>query len=335
MVGHALLAFALVALCGRLANVDRDRALLLGVVAGAFAAVPDVDMVYALVGVVHADFTGVFAVTKAFWSASTVVHRAMTHSLVVAPVAALGFALWAVRGRWVHHARLLGTLLLGTLVLVATVKHGLLGFVVMGAFVFAGVAVALAVWWRTALGAGETFALALVGLVSHPWGDLFTGEPPAMLWPLDTLLFAERVVLAPDPTLHLLGAFALELLTVWLAVWVVLDASEEFRPTFDARALAGLAYGGVAFLIPPPTLDVSYHFVFSILAVGTVVAAPDVFRARLLRSVRRLRRDWDVARLFSAVLTGLAAVTLALAAYALLYTAAALGSLGALGVFVG
>jgi hypothetical protein len=202
----------------------------------------------------------------------------------------------------------------------------------MGAFVGCGVGVALAVWWRTSLRARETFALALFGLASHPWGDLFTGEPPNMLWPLDTMLFAERVALAPDPTLHLLGAFALELLTVWLAVWVVLDASDEFRPVFDGRAvgraLAGLAYGGVAFLIPPPTLDVSYHFVFSILAVGTVAAAPDVFRARLLRSIRRLQREWDAARLFSAFLTGLAAVTLALAAYAVLYTLATLGSLG-------
>ncbi|WP_435318767.1 metal-dependent hydrolase [Haloarchaeobius sp. TZWSO28] len=328
MVGHALLAFALVALLGRAVGVDRERALLAGAVAGAFAAVPDADMVYAIVGVAHADFTGVFAVTNAFWSASTVVHRAMTHSLVVAPFAAVGFALWTVRGRWVHHARLVGTFLLGTLILVATVKHGLLGFVVMGAFALMGVGVALAVWWRTALRARETFALALFGLASHPWGDLFTGEPPAMLWPLDTVLFAEIVTLAPDPTLHLLGAFALELLTVWLAVWVVLDASDEFRPTFDVRALAGVAYGGVAFLIPPPTLDVSYHFVFSILAVGTVAAAPDVFRARLLRSLRRLQREWDAARLFSAFLTGLAAVTLALAAYAVLYSLATLGSLG-------
>ncbi|WP_435358768.1 metal-dependent hydrolase [Haloarchaeobius sp. DFWS5] len=318
MVGHALLAFALVALCARAVGGDERRALLAGVIAGAFAVVPDADMVYALVGLAQADLTGVFAVTNAFWSASTLVHRAMTHSLVVAPVAALAAGCWVVRGRFARIARVLGTALFVSLVVVAAAKHALLGAVVMGTFVLAAAAVAAAVRDLTDFSAPVTVALALFGLASHPWGDLFTGEAPAMLWPLDAVLVGERVALASDPTLHLLGAFALELATVWLALWVVRDLT-ALDPRPDPRALAGLAYAAVVFVLPPPTLDVSYHFVFSILGVGTVLAVPDVARARLLASLRRLRREWDGSRLASAVLNGLTTVTVALAAYTALY----------------
>jgi len=36
----------------------------------------------------------------------------------------------------------------------------------------------------------------------------------------------------------------------------------------------GLAYGGLALLLPAPTLETSYHFVFTVLAFG-FVAFPD------------------------------------------------------------
>ncbi|WP_435347609.1 metal-dependent hydrolase [Haloarchaeobius sp. HRN-SO-5] len=320
MVGHSLLAFAVLAVLARAAGAEPRRALVAGIVAAAFAAVPDADMAYALSGLLGAEFDGVFSVTTAFWSASTVVHRAMTHSLVVAPVAALGFALVTVRGRYAREAAVAGGVVLAAMVWVAVDLHGLLGLVVVLAFASFGVTVALAVRALTDFDARTTFLLALFGLASHPWGDLFTGDPPAMLWPLDATLFAERVALAPDPTLHLLGAFALELATVALAVLVVVHLG-DFSPRVYRRSLAGVAYGGAVFFMPPPTLDVSYHFVFSILALGTVLAAPDLGRARLLASVRRLSRQWDADRALSAVTTGLAAVGFALLAYGILYVA--------------
>ncbi|WP_435333228.1 metal-dependent hydrolase [Haloarchaeobius sp. TZWWS8] len=336
MVGHALLAFALVVLAARVSGAENRYALVAGLVAGAFATVPDVDMVYALVGVARAEATGVLDVTNAFWSASTVVHRTMTHSLVVAPLAAVAAACWVYQGEFDRPVRGVGGLLLVALVCVAAAELALLGAVVMGAFALATALVAVAVRELTEFGPRTVGLLAFVGLVSHPWGDLFTGEPPALLWPLDTALLSERVVLSTDPTLHLLGAFALELATVWLALLVLLTTVDvRFRMgprgLVGTRALVGVGYAGVAFLLPPPTLDVSYHFVFTILGVGTVLAAPDVLRARLLASARRLRREWDTPRLLTAFVTGLAAVTLALFAYTALYVLRTLSMTGAIG----
>jgi membrane-bound metal-dependent hydrolase YbcI (DUF457 family) len=342
-VGHSLLAFALVTLAAsRAFDVDARRALVLGAVAGAFAAVPDADMAYALSGVVDATVAlaasntagvagdGVFAVTGAFWAASTVVHRSMTHSLVVAPVAALAFALLAHRGRGVRPAAFAGAMILVGLAAVATVLHGMLGLVVLAAFAGAGIAVAIVVRAWTDLDARATSTLAFVGLGSHPFGDLFTGDPPALLWPLDATVLDARVALAADPTIHLLAAFALELAVVALALVVYADlAGHDLRVA--PQATAGLVYGAAVLVVPAPTLDVSYQFVFSILALGVLTTTPGVAtvvrdaldglaprtladggRIQRVDSPRRVDRD----RVVQALATGIATVAFALVAYA-------------------
>ena len=319
-LGHALLAFALV---GAVAARYRDRgtALRLAVLAGAFATVPDVDMVYAAVGLLGVD-GGALAAASAFWAASTVVHRALTHSLVVAPFVAAAAACWvfARRSGGPVPSRLdademlaLTASLAGCLSLVAlgALTSGLLGAVVMGAFGVATLGIAEATVRRTDVGAGATFLVALVGLVSHPFGDLFTGEPPALLYPLDAVVVAERVTLSADPTLHLLGAFAVELAAIWAGVVVaarLLDRST--RAAVDARAVAGVGYAAAALIIPAPTLDLSYPFVFSVISVGAVGVVP---------RVRLPHRTLERPDAFGAVVTGLAAVTTAGFAYAIAY----------------
>jgi hypothetical protein len=117
-------------------------------------------------------------------------------------------------------------------------------------------------------------------------------------------------MLAGDPTLHLLGAFGIELATIWLAAAVFVRLrGEHLFVHVDRRASLGASYAAAAVVLPAPTLDVSYHFVFTVLAVGAV-------------GVLTWRRPFAVAddRL-RAGLTGLAAVTLAWAAYGLAYLA--------------
>nr|NIX19235.1 hypothetical protein [Actinomycetota bacterium] len=80
-VGHAFVAFALAASLADRAGLARYRALQFGVVAGAFALVPDVDILYAVAGMVLADPAGVWSAAAAFWDSSQTVHRAMTHSI--------------------------------------------------------------------------------------------------------------------------------------------------------------------------------------------------------------------------------------------------------------
>ncbi|MFC3476986.1 metal-dependent hydrolase [Halobacterium litoreum] len=301
-VGHATLAFGLVALAALRYGASRERALALGVAAGLFAAVPDVDMAYALVGLAGADPSSPLAVANSFWGASTAVHRAVTHSLVVAVPAAVAFALAPTR-RGVAAVALVG------LVAVVGFVSGPLAATIVALFAVCGVAVAYGADQFGVRGR-SLLAVALVGLGTHPFGDLVTGKPPELLYPLRVAVFDGRVTLFADPTLHLLGAFALELAAVWVGVVAALALADvRLTDHVDGRATAGVAYALAALVVPPPTLDLSYPFVFSVVAVGFVGAVPHPRRDRLLPSP------------VTALVTGLTAVTVAGAAYAVAYLA--------------
>jgi hypothetical protein len=227
----------------------------------------------------------------------------VTHSLVVAVVAAPAFAGWARGG----FTRLLGGVALLGLVAVTAQVSGLLGGVVVTAFVVGGLLVT-AVAGREGLGPTDVLLTALVGLVSHPFGDLFTGEPPRLLYPFETTLLTERVVLSPDPTLHLLGAMLVELATLWLAALVYLHLSDhEVRDYLDPTVAVGLPSGGAALAIPAPTLSLSYPFVLTLLGVGLacgiLVGGIDRYRSR------------ERHRTLAMALTALATVTLAVLVY--------------------
>ncbi|WP_254764051.1 metal-dependent hydrolase [Natrinema marinum] len=318
-IGHALLAFAVAALVADRRGWNAQRALLVGIVAGLFAAVPDIDVAYAVVGLGNAA-TGSVGVPTAFWDASRAVHRSVTHSLVVGAVAAPAFGLAAVRARseYARHARALAGGLLAALVAVALVAGGPLAALVMGLFVVGGVAIARGTARLTTLSPPTVAVAALWGLWSHPWGDLVTGSPPDLLFPFGSPVLESRVVLHSDPTLHLLGAFAIELATIALALVAICRLTD--RPilgSVDRRATVGAAYGIAALAVTPPTLEVSYHFVFSILGVGLVCGAvrttPSPAFGRLWYSLPSAESVLETA------LTALAAVTIALAAYAVVY----------------
>lgn len=341
MVGHAMLAFAFVASAAAAVGYGRERALALGVAAAAFAAVPDVDMVYAVLGATQAQVVDAWAVTEAFWRFSQAVHRSITHSLVVAVPAALAFA-WSAgtvgrgevagRGtgpsgshRGLSGRQALALAVLAGLVVVAFLESGPLGAAVMTVFAVVGVAVAGIARRRAGLSGRELFAAGLVGLLSHPFGDLFTGSPPEFLYPFDAVLVGGRVALAGDPTLNLVAIFGVELATIWLAAVAFCRLSgRRPREFVDARATVGVAYGVAALVLPAPTLSVSYHFVFSVLAVGTVGMAPrgvPLDRLRRGTKSRSLLARPDAGDCLRGALTGLGAVTLGVAAYAVGYLA--------------
>lgn len=315
-VGHGLAAFALVAGGARLFGCSRSRALALGASAGAFATIPDVDMLYAPVGMLGA--SGALDAATEFWATSTFVHRAVTHSLVIGIVAALAFWFWSRADERAERVeRSISLLSLFGLVAVAGFVSGPLGALVMVVFALSGLAVTELALRYGDLTSREVVLAALVGLLSHPFGDLFTGKPPALFYPFDVNLLTERITLATDPTFHLLGAFWLELLTIWLAAFVYCWLTERSLGTYiHWRATLGLAYAVAALAVPAPTLASSYQFVFSVLAVGVIGPAPLV---RDRNANRPHRVDGD--SVLSAVLTGLAAISLASVAYAVVYVA--------------
>ncbi len=310
MVGHALLAFGVAALVAQ-RYWTTERALAFGVIAGVFATIPDVDMSYALVGLAQSGFGGVWQMTNAFWGSSYLVHRAVTHSLVVGAIAGPAFAL-AAGNRW---SKLLSAGLLAGLVWVAFEKSGFLGAGVMFVFVVVGTVAALVAASRTDLGPRKIVIAAVFGLLSHPFGDVFTGSPPKFFYPFDVTLLHSRVAILPDPTLNLLAVFGLEVVLAWFAVSVYFhlhdgSAQAGLREHIQPRAALGVGYALAALLIPAPTLSVSYQFVFSVLAVGAVGVGPQLHPERTF---------WPVRNPTVWLCTGMAAVTLAAVAYAVVY----------------
>jgi len=299
-VGHALFAFALTALGAARLNVPRERALKYGLVAGLFAAVPDVDVIYAPAGLMLSSAQQFSP--DVFWETANVIHRGPTHSLVMGAVLAAAVVLWVVGTR---SSKTLSLSLAALLIAVGTAFSGLVGGVVVVAFAVTGYTVA--VWAdRDGVSPRQLLALALVGLLSHPFGDLFTGSPPPFLYPFDVVLVAERVALHPDPTANLLSAFAVELGVVWLAVWTYTRLSGARLPRLvTRRASLGVGYAAAVIVLPAPTMEQSAQFVFSVLAIGIIGAPMRPFSAEV---------DW-----LETIVTGLGAVTLALAAYALTY----------------
>ncbi len=301
-IGHGLAAFAIAASVAARRGWPGQRALAVGLVAGLFATLPDVDMLYAVAGLLGG-MEGVFVTSDAFWDVANEVHRGATHSLVVGAVATVGFAGW--RARDDRRFGAVGGFVLAGLVAVVAAVGGVVTGAVMAAFALFGAGVVLLAE-RFGFGARVVLAAAALGLLTHPFGDLLAGPSPGLLYPLDVTLVADRVVLHADPTLHLLGAFLLELGTVWLALAVFANLSGwRLREQVAPRAAVGLAYAGAVFAIPAPTVEVASPFVFSVLAVG-LVAVP----------FRRSRRPGSLAQLPRMATTALAAVTVAALAYA-------------------
>jgi membrane-bound metal-dependent hydrolase YbcI (DUF457 family) len=264
---------------------------------------PEVDVVYGLVGLAGG-VSGPDAVLGTFFETGNVTHRGPTHSMVIGALAAAAFGLVAHREVQYRIGGLAG--LSGLVALVAATGTPLDAGVTF-AFAAAGIGI-VALARRLDVGPGAVACTAAVGLLSHPLGDLFTGEPPALLYPFKVAIFDSHVALHPDPTLHLLAAFAMELSIIWLA-FVVYLRLEDRNPwsMIDRRAIAGVGYGTAAVVLPAPTLEAAEPFVFSVLAVGVVGAAPVPARLRPATG--------------PAIATGLAAVTLAAAAYAVVYVA--------------
>jgi membrane-bound metal-dependent hydrolase YbcI (DUF457 family) len=312
IAGHALLAFALGAALARRWRPPRD-ALAVGAVAGAFALVPDVDMAFSLLAILHV--ANGAAPLDAFWDAGLLAHREVTHSLVLGPVVALAALRVTGRGTWERGA---GALALATLAAWIWVAAGPVAGV--ATLLYVGAAAGVALVGRRYVDHRALLGAALVGLLSHPPGDLFTGTPPHLLYPLGPQLVTERIPLAADPTLNVVGVFGLELAAAWAAT-AVLASIQGWHLRRLASPLA--AIGLVAVVLPawlpsPASLGDPYAFAGSMLALGAgATVATATAGSRDLPAV-----PGRVDPRIRAWVTGLTTVTIAGAAFAVAHVAA-------------
>ncbi len=91
----------------------------------------------------------------------------------------------------------------------------------------------------------------------HPFGGV--RRPAVERTASAVTLVAERVMLHPDPTTHLLAAFAIELATVWLAVWTYVHL-RGYTLTGLVRPRAARDWGmQQPSVMPAPTLERPTH----------------------------------------------------------------------------
>jgi len=312
IAGHALLAFALGAALARRWRPPRD-ALAVGYVAGAFALVPDIDLAFSALAVLRV--ANGAAPLDAFWDAGLLAHREVTHSLVLGPVVALAAVRVAGDGAWERGA---GAVALAALTAWVWLAAG--PFAGVATLLYVGAAAGVALVGRRHVDNRALLGAALIGLWSHPPGDLFTGTPPHLLYPLGPQLVTERIPLAADPTLNVVGVFGLELAVAWAATAVLASIQGwHLRRLVSPIATVGLVGAVLPARLPAPaSLGDPYAFAGSMLAIGAVATVVTAAAGPRGLAVVPGRADLR-ARAWG---TGLTTATIAGVAFALAHVAA-------------
>lgn len=315
-VGHEFLAFALGAGLARLAGTRAETALAVGIVAGASALLPDLDLLVGAVTYSSALGGATAASWEGLWGVSNAVHRGVSHTVLgglggatLLLATALGWRAWDRRAvRRALLAAVLAATGLGALLGTALLAGGG-NELVSVAFVGLGtVVVGTAVATRTALSWREILGGALVGFLGHPYGDVFMAAPPTVFYPLDVMLLTEPIRLAGDPTLNLLGITGVELAAVWAGLLAYLRITDvPLHSVLDQWAVVGLVYPAVMLAVPRPTMVDAHWLGFTI--------APFAGVGLLSRGEQTLANH----RIVRALATGLATITFAAGAYALAY----------------
>lgn len=305
IAGHFLLAFTLAGAIAVALGYRKDTALYLALFAGGFAIIPDVDMIYGIKGIVLGLESGLTGFPGTFWTVSNRVHRGLSHSLVTGLVASIGFTAYFIRNKIS-----VASAVTCVLVAMAFIFEDFVGAVVM--LTFSVIGLALAEKAQGKISSKEFFLVAGLGLLSHPFGDFFTGTPPELLFPLTDAFRETRIVLNQDPVLNLISIFGLELSLGLSALILGLYLKEiPVKEKISPLVAVGGLYGFVFYLIPAPTLAASYSFVFSILGYGVIVPAYH------FRNIGK-----DIEDLLTVGLNYVLTIAVALATYILIYIVA-------------
>ncbi|MDZ7849759.1 MAG: metal-dependent hydrolase [Halodesulfurarchaeum sp.] len=312
-VGHAFLALALGLFLGQIAGLRSSRLLALGLVAAGASIVPDLDLVVTVGSIAGVFGDSLVGSWEGYWGASNPLHRDVSHTLIGGFGAAIVVGGAAIGTRSFFNQRvgpLFGAVGIGVvglflplLVLGSAVETvGWVGYsvVLLGAVLLGALAAT-----KTTLGPGPVFAGAALGLLLHPFTDVFLGTPPRMFYPLEPGLFAESVVFTADSTLNLLGIALAELAAIWVGVIALSRVhGRRIGEVVDRWAAIGLVYPLVMLFVPQPTMADAHWLGFTLVPFGIVGLAP------LLES-GRTDPDW----LLRSVATGLATLTVAAVAY--------------------
>ncbi|MFW6265542.1 MAG: metal-dependent hydrolase [Halanaeroarchaeum sp.] len=316
-VGHEFAAFALAVVLARRLGTSDATALTIGLVAGASAVLPDLDLLVATVSYAHLLGGPATASWDGLWSTSNAIHRGLSHTLVGGTGVAIVVTTAALARRSASAGTPRGSLgAIGVglgvtigLVSVARVAGGASETLSIALVLAGAILLGLVVGGRTSLGGRAIVGGAFVGLLTHPFGDVFMATPPAVFYPFQVTLLTESVRLAADPTVNLVAIAVVELTTVWAGVAAFASVrGVSLRRAVDPLAALGLAYPLLMAFVPRPTMADAHWLGFTLAPFGVVGTLT------LLGRHHRRRN-----RLLRVLVTGLATVTLAAGSYVFAY----------------
>lgn len=315
-LGHAFAAVALGVLFARLAGRDDATALSLGLVAGASAILPDLDLVVGAISYIPLSIGQMGASWEGLWGTSNAIHRGLSHTLLGgAGIAAVVTGVATSRAN--RRTEFTATSIAGLAVVgVAAVGLGAVAWITGGIRELLGIGVVLAgamalgaiVAARTSIRGSFLFSGATIGLLSHPFSDVFMATPPQIFYPLEVPFLAKSVRLATDSTLNLLAVSFVELGAVWVGVIAFASANRTpIRRLVSPWAALGVLYPLVMAFLPRPTMADAHWLGFTLVPFGLV---------GVLGVLGQHRRREAVAR---AGVTALVTVTIAALAYLFAY----------------
>lgn len=263
IVGHSFLAFVIAAfVLWRFTDVEPEKIIAMSAFAGLFALVPDIDIIYAWKEIVLLFSSGFTNFADSFWATSSLTHRGVTHTLLAGTVGATAFSMYFWRQKR-HVALLSAGMLFMTGLLIGTGLEAVL------MLAYAGLGLLLTRLASEHMDLGEFAAVSAFGLLSHPFGDIFTGVPPQMFFPFTPGILETRIFFFQAPVLNLLAVFSIELslMAAGLAVYSMVSGANILQRLHPA-VMGGFLFGLVAPFIPPPTLGSPYVFVSSLVGLS-------------------------------------------------------------------
>lgn len=260
IAGHFLLAFTVAALTAH--YMGKEEAVKIGVLAGLFSVIPDIDIIYAWKEILVLFTSGFYSFTDSFWQASRATHRGLSHSLVTGMIGAAGFTFYRERKN-----KIFASIFTAFMVFYGLYFGSILSASVMLLFTASGLLIAEKFPGKVSI--REFSAAAVFGLLIHPFGDLFTGTPPEFLYPLSSNLMSRRIFLSQDPVFNLLALFSLEIFLGWAALLTLLHIKDRsLFSSLERTSGMGLLFIFSGPFIDAPTMSTAYQFTFSLLILG-------------------------------------------------------------------
>lgn len=294
IIGHLAVAFILVSISYLFASKKSNEAILvIASIAAVFSLVPDIDILLPL-AISSNSITSPEAVVSNFWAASTQYHRGVTHSLLTT----LSGSIFAVGSFYRDSVSKLFFSFSIVISLIGAVFSAQL--FVLGIFWLSVVTISIFIRRNTSLSLRDIAVSSSIGLLSHPFGDIFTGEPPAFLYPFNLSFIETRVTFASEPTTHFFILFFIELALslAAIAIFYKLKYGVAFRPIGIKPASSFILAIPFLFFLPLPTVDSNYWpTVIAVLLSGLLfgVFVTYVYKDKLIFPIASLTSSVSIS----------------------------------------